>query len=123
MTTLLKASKLAKKKLKIRNKQNLVMIPLFFVRDCESVTQLHVLKLLEEFKVNCGLEINTTKTEALWLGFWRSREESLYNFKWPKEAMHALAVYFSYNQEHANKLNLEEKVRSLETILNTILST
>ena len=32
--------------------------------------------------------------------------------------MHALGVYFSYNQEHANKLNFEEKVRSLETILN-----
>ena len=33
--------------------------------------------------------------------------------------MHALGVYFSYNQEHANKLNFEEKVRRLETILNS----
>lgn len=32
--------------------------------------------------------------------------------------MHALGVYFLYNQEHANKLNFEEKVHSLETILN-----
>ena len=45
-----------------------------FVRDRESVTQL--LKLLEEFKTNCGLEINTSKTEAMWLGSWRNCRET-----------------------------------------------
>ena len=33
--------------------------------------------------------------------------------------MHALGVNFLYNQEHANKLNFEEKVRRLETIFNS----
>ena len=87
-----------------------------FVRDRESVTQL--LKLLEEFKVNCGLEINTTKTEALWLGSWRNNKETPYNFKWPREPVHALGVHFSYDEQQANKLNFEEKARNLETILN-----
>lgn len=41
-----------KKKIKIMQYADDTTI---FVRDCESVTQL--LKLLEEFKVNCGLEI------------------------------------------------------------------
>ena len=87
-----------------------------FVRDCESVTQL--LKLLDEFKTNCGLEINTSKTEALWLGSWRNCRETPYNFKWPKETVQALGVHFSYNEQHANRLNFEEKIKNIEKVLN-----
>ena len=43
------------------------------VRDLDSVTQL--LKHLDKFKQISGLEINTNKTEALWLGRWRSRKD------------------------------------------------
>ena len=32
--------------------------------------------------------------------------------------MHTLGVHFSYDEQQANKLNFEEKVRNLETILN-----
>ena len=37
-----------------------------FVRDLDSVVSL--LKVLNEFEELSGLEINTTKTEAMWLG-------------------------------------------------------
>ena len=40
-----------------------------FVKDEESVEQL--LRLLDEFKSISGLKINTSKTEAMWLGCWR----------------------------------------------------
>ena len=85
-----------------------------FVRDRESVAQL--LKLLEEFRTNCGLEINTSKTEALWLGSWRNCRETPY--KWPKESVQALGVHFSYDEHHSNRLNFEEKIQIIEKVLN-----
>ena len=86
------------------------------VRDLDSVTQL--LKHLDKFKQISGLEINTNKTETLWLGCWRSRKDKPFGFKWPQEPVYALGIHFSYNLKQANTLNLEEKVYSLEKILN-----
>ena len=87
-----------------------------FVRDKESVEQL--LRQLDEFKLISGLEINTSKTEAMWLGCWRDETHIPSNFKWPREPICALGIYFSYNTEHANKLNFEEKITNLEKTLN-----
>ena len=50
-----------------------------FLRDFESVSQL--LKLLGDFKSVSGLEINTHKTEAMWLGSWRNRKEKPFGCK------------------------------------------
>ena len=86
------------------------------MRDLDSVTQL--LKHLDKFKQISGLEINTNKTEALWLGCWRSRKDKPFGFKWPQEPVYALGIHFSYNLKQANTLNLEEKVYSLEKTLN-----
>ena len=77
-----------------------------------------LLRLPDEFKSISGLEINTSKTEAMWLGCWRDRSHTPFNFKWPKEPICALGIYFSYNTEHANKLNFEEKINNLEKTLN-----
>ena len=44
-----------------------------FVRDLDSVTSL--LKLLNEFNECSGLEINNTKTEAMWLGEWKDKTD------------------------------------------------
>ena len=46
-----------------------------FVRDKESVEQL--LRLLDEFKLISGLEINTSKTVAMWVGFQNLHVHSL----------------------------------------------
>ena len=86
-----------------------------FLRDEESVEK--VLRLLDEFKSISGLEINTSKTEAMWLGRWRDKTHTPFNFKWPKEPICALGIYFSYNTEDANKLNFEEKMKNLEKTL------
>ena len=43
-----------------------------FIKDHQSVVNL--LKLLNEFKDTSGLEINTSKTEAMWLGAWRTEQ-------------------------------------------------
>ena len=50
-----------------------------FVRDLDSVVSL--LKVLNEFKELSGLEINTTKTEAMWLGKWKDRTDERFGFK------------------------------------------
>ena len=42
-----------------------------FVRDRESVLEL--LNILEEFSSLSELEINTSKTEAMWLGQWKNK--------------------------------------------------
>ena len=86
------------------------------VRDLDSVTQL--LKHLDKFKQISGLEINTNKTEALWLGCWRSRKDKPFGFKWPQEPVCTLGIHFSYDLKQANTLNFEEKVCSFEKTLN-----
>ena len=63
-----------------------------FVHDLDSVTSL--LNLLSDFHACSGLEINTTKTEAMWL----KRTDTPFGFKWPKEPICALSVLFSHNQ-------------------------
>ena len=68
-----------------------------FVRDLDSVTSL--LKVLNDFKEHSGLEINTTKTEAMWLGEWKDRTDEPFGFKWPKEPVSALGVFFSYDKK------------------------
>ena len=66
--------------------------------------------MLNDLKEHSGLEINTTKTEAMWLGAWKDRTDKPFGFKWPKEPVSALGVFFSYNQESANRLNFGEKI-------------
>ena len=88
-----------------------------FVRDLDSVTSL--LRLLNDFNECSGLEINTTKSEAMWLGEWKDRSDEPFGLKWPKEPINALGVFFSYNQASADRLNFGEKILNLEKTLNT----
>jgi len=79
-----------------------------FGRNLDSVTGL--LRVLNDFKGHSGLEMNTTKTEAMRLGKWKDRTDEPFGFKWPKEPINALGVFFSYNQQSANRLNFGEKI-------------
>ena len=53
-----------------------------FVRDLDSIT--HLLSLLDKFKDLSGLEINTKKTEGMWLGCWKNNTETPFGFLWPR---------------------------------------
>ena len=90
---------------------------LFVTSNLDSVVSL--LKVLNEFKELSGLEINTTKTEAMWLGEWKDRTDEPFGFKWPQEPVNALGVFFSHDQESANRLNFGEKICNLEKTLIT----
>lgn len=41
-----------------------------------------------------------------------------FNFRWPKESICTLGIYFSYSTEHADKLEFQEKITILEKTLN-----
>ena len=67
--------------------------------------------MLEKFASISGLQINTSKTEALWLGLWKERLDSPFNFNYPQDptCICALGVFFSYNTTEAHKLNFVDK--------------
>ena len=81
-----------------------------FVSDTVSIQ--HLLNMLEKFRSISGLQVNTSKTEALWLGSWKDRHDTPFNFGWPYDPICALGVFFSYNTLKADKL------RSMEKVLN-----
>ena len=87
-----------------------------FLKNPESMS--HLLDLLEKFERCSGLKINHTKSEAMWLGKWKNREDTPFNVKWPKDSVYALGIYFSNSEKVSNKLNFYEKLDVLETTLN-----
>ena len=110
---IIKGSKVSQKEIKITKHADDTTV---LVHDLDSVTQ--ILKHLDKFKQISGLEINTNKTEALWLGCWRSRKDKPFGFKWPQEPVCALGIHFTYDLRQAITLNFGEKLCSLEKTLN-----
>ena len=80
------------------------------MQDKETVIQL----------LQSGLEINTSKTEAMWLEQWRKNQETPFGFKWPKDPINSIGIYFSYDQACADEHNsVGAKVRELGQTLQT----
>ena len=79
-----------------------------------------MVKPLDQFKTVSGLEVNASKTEAMWLGQWKNRRDTPFNISWPVDPICPLGVFFSYNATtcKAAKLNFDEKLRSMEKSLN-----
>ena len=54
----------------------------------------------------------------MWLGKWKSRENTPFNVKWPKDSVFALGIHFSNSEKVSDKLNFYEKLDVLEKTLN-----
>ena len=78
-----------------------------FVRDLDSIA--HLLSLLDKFKNLSGLEINTKKTEGMWLGCRKNNTETPFGFRWPRDPIKTLGIFFSYDLNKTNELNFVEK--------------
>jgi len=77
-----------------------------------------LLDLLEKFERCSGLKINHMKSEAMWLGKWKNKEDTPFNVKWPKDSVYALGIHFSNSKKVSDKLNFYEKLNVLEKTLN-----
>ena len=63
-----------------------------FVRDLDSIA--HLLSLLDNFKNLSGLEINNKKGEGMWLGCRKNNTETPFGFRWPRDPIKALGIFF-----------------------------
>lgn len=59
------------------------------------------------------------KTEALWLGLWKDRQDIPFNLNYTQDPICALGVFFSYNIPEADKLNFDDTLRNMEKVFNT----
>jgi len=57
-----------------------------------------------------GLEINTTKSEGMWLGCWKNNTKMPFGFHWPLDPIKALGIFFAYDTNKTNELNFAEKI-------------
>ena len=94
------------------------MIPLFLFKTLIP-SHMHLLTILDKFKILSGLEINTRKTEGMWLGCWKINTKTPFGFCWPQNPIKALIIFFSYDLNKTNELNFAEKIRNLEKTQNS----
>ena len=78
------------------------------MKDISSVQRLF--DLLQQFENCSGLRINQSKSEILWLGSLRQRNDSILKLKVSDETVYALGVYFSYDEDLATKRNFFQKL-------------
>lgn len=84
-----------------------------FVKNLSSLVQLfHVVTLYER---GSGAKLNRSKTEAMWLGAWRSRVDEPLGFTWVKK-MKVLGVWFGVVPVEQD--NWASKVSKLEKAVN-----
>ena len=79
------------------------------------------LQVLENFSLVSGLiRLNNRKTEALWIGTYKDRDDKLCPakiLKWIKHAGKALGVWFSINLEEALEANYADKLTKVSNSL------
>jgi len=73
-----------------------------------------LLETLENFR---GLELNKSKTEAMWLGCWATRKDTPFGFRWPENSVYALGIHISNDRNKCESLNFDKKLEDLEKIL------
>ena len=88
-----------------------------FVADIFSAQKLKDVLLL--FSKSSGLTLNSSKSEALWLGSLRNSEEQVLNFRKSEATVNELGVHFSYKSDVAYVKSFYQKLDSIKQLLNT----
>lgn len=65
---------------------------IFFLKSERSLLKL--LEVVLKYERGSGAKLNTSKTEAMWLGRWRNNSDTPYGLKWVTK-MRILGVFFS----------------------------
>ena len=75
------------------------------------------LDIVEDFGNVSGLKLNIRKTEGLWLGRGRNRNDTLGEIKWDNNSIQALGIYFGYNKQEIEEKNWHEKIENIKKCL------
>ena len=86
-----------------------------FFKDEDAVVK--GLSIVAEFGDVSGLRLNIRKTEGLWLGRGRNRNDTLGNIKWENSSIKALGIHFGYNKHELEERNWLEKIESIKKCL------
>jgi len=77
--------------------------------------------VLDDFSEVSGLKLNSKKTEALWIGSYSGRNETLAperNFRWQKDKAKSPGIWFAMDPDNTVFLNYKEKLEKIRTILS-----
>ena len=88
-----------------------------FLADENDLT--NVLMLFKIFRTLSGLEINTSKCEAMWLGSNRNRQDKYHNFNW-RDRIKILGIYFSIEKPASS---IEENYTSRIVLIKRLIAT
>ena len=88
-----------------------------FVKNYRSL--LFLFSSVKIYELGSGAKLNLSKTEAMWLGAWKSRDDQPLGLTWVKK-MKILGVFFGPNVELESHLNLWKR-RSLSLVGRALL--
>ena len=74
--------------------------------------------LLNNFNRLCGLTINYSKTEGMWIGSCRNNSSKPFRIKWARESIKGLAVHYSYDPILLREKNVIENLDKIKNLLN-----
>lgn len=86
-----------------------------FVKDEKSLVNL--LRVINKYEQGSGAKLNTSKSEAMWLGRWRDNGATPFGLKWVKK-MRILGVYFGNGLLSVENDNWKCKLDKLQSVLN-----
>ena len=75
------------------------------------------MQVVEKYERGSGAKLNTSKSEAIWLGRWRYNGASPFRFNWVSK-LRILGVYFSNGLVLVESENWRTKLDKLESVLN-----
>ena len=77
----------------------------------------HLLRIVTIYEKGSGAKLNTTKSEAMWLGRWRANGASPFGLTWVSK-MRILGIYFSNGLVSVESDNWKVKLDKLENVTN-----
>ena len=86
-----------------------------FVKTERSLSKL--LQVVQKYEMGSGAKLNTSKSEAMWLGMWRDNGDSPFGLKWVNK-MRILGVFFSNGLICVDNDNWKTKLGKLQSVLN-----
>lgn len=86
-----------------------------FVKDEKSLRSL--LHVVHKYEMGSGAKLNTSKSEAMWLGRWRANGATPYGLRWVNK-MRILGVFFSNGLACVEGDNWKSKLDKLSSVLN-----